>query len=138
MYKRMQLNKTLLVILVIISAAVVLTSADYLSVLVAIAINLVLAGLFWSMTVEVKNTRVSWYFGSGFFRKELSALDIVETSTYQTKWYQGIGIRLLKDGWLYNASVGSALKLTMKSGNNVYLGCPDIERLQKELYKVVK
>ncbi|AHI99373.1 hypothetical protein D024_1171 [Vibrio parahaemolyticus 3259] len=40
---------------------------------------------------------------------------------------------MLKDGWLYNASVGKALKLTLTSGKNVYLGCKDWKGLQNAL-----
>ncbi|EGQ9532186.1 hypothetical protein F3530_23310, partial [Vibrio parahaemolyticus] len=96
-------------------------------------INLVIAVLFYSMTVGLSGNKIYWYFGFGFLRKEVELSDIVQTSLYETKWYQGIGIRMLKDGWLYNASVGKALKLTLTSGKNVYLGCKDWKGLQNAL-----
>ena len=101
--------------------------------MIALSINLVIAVLFYSMTVGVSGNKIYWYFGFGFLRKEVVLSDIVQTSLYETKWHQGIGIRMLKDGWLYNASVGKALKLTLTSGKNVYLGCKDWKGLQKAL-----
>ncbi|HIF5590119.1 hypothetical protein [Vibrio parahaemolyticus] len=85
------------------------------------------------MEIKFTGILVFWYFGIGFLRKEVELSDIVQTSLYETKWYQGIGIRMLKDGWLYNASVGKALKLTLTSGKNVYLGCKDWKGLQNAL-----
>ncbi|ENM8499152.1 hypothetical protein AB8289_004659 [Vibrio parahaemolyticus] len=133
MYKQTEVNKVLLTLLFILSAIIIFTSSHISSAVIALSINLVIAVLFYSMTVGVSGNKIYWYFGFGFLRKEVELSDIVQTSLYETKWYQGIGIRMLKDGWLYNASVGKALKLTLTSGKNVYLGCKDWKSLQHAL-----
>ncbi|HCG8565382.1 hypothetical protein [Vibrio parahaemolyticus] len=133
MYKQTEVNKVLLTILFILSAIIIFTSSHISSAVIALSINLVIAVLFYSMTVGVSGNKIYWYFGFGFLRKEMELSDIVQTSLYETKWYQGIGIRMLKDGWLYNASVGKALQLTLTSGKNVHLGCKDWKGLQHAL-----
>jgi len=133
MYKQTEMNKVLLGILVILSAFILLTSNHLSSAVIALTINLLIAVLFYSMTIGVTENRVYWYFGFGFLRKEVDLSEIIETSPYETKWYQGIGIRMLKDGWLYNASVGKALKLTLANGKHVYLGSKDLEGLKRAL-----
>lgn len=130
MYKQSEVNTALITILLILSAIIVFTSSYIGGALIALSINLVIGTLFYSMTIEVTGNKVSWYFGLGFLRKEVDASSITEISIYETKWYQGTGVRILKDGWMYNASVGKALKLTMSSGKNIYLGCKDVEGLQ--------
>ncbi|MEZ8224688.1 hypothetical protein AB6C43_11675 [Vibrio splendidus] len=126
-----EFNKGLLLILVAISAFIVVTSDNNPGTLIAHAINGLIALLFFSMTIEVKDNVLSWYFG--FWRKNVEVSDITETSFYQSKWYQGIGIRMLSDGWLYNASIGSALKLSLSNGKHVYIGCKDTDGLKLAL-----
>ncbi|WP_210454803.1 hypothetical protein [Vibrio crassostreae] len=128
-----EFNKGLLLILISISAFIVITSDNNPETLIAHAINGLIALLFFSMTIEVKGNVLSWYFGFGFRRKNIEVSDIAETSFYQSKWYQGIGIRMLSDGWLYNASIGSALKLSLSTGKHVYIGCKDTDGLKLAL-----
>ncbi|MEZ8854833.1 hypothetical protein AB6E16_04935 [Vibrio atlanticus] len=126
-------NKGVLLILVSISAFIVITSDNNSGTFIAHAINGLIALLFFSMTIEVKGNALSWYFGFGFWRKNVEVSDITETSFYQSKWYQGIGIRMLSDGWLYNVSIGSALKLSLSNGKHVYIGCKDTDGLNAVL-----
>lgn len=112
MFYNKELNKGLLLILIVLSVFIVFTSNNGFGAFFALSINALIAILFFSMTIELKGDTLTWYFGFGFWRKVVKVSDIVDTSFYQTKWYQGIGIRMLSDGWLYNASTGSAIKLS--------------------------
>ncbi len=133
MFYSKELNKGLLLILGVISAFIVFTSDSSHGALFALSINALIAILFFSMTIELKSDILTWYFGFGFVRKTVKVSDIVDTSFYQTKWYQGIGIRMLSDGWLYNASIGSALKLSLSNGKHVYIGCKETDGLKLAL-----
>ncbi|TCN91380.1 hypothetical protein [Vibrio crassostreae] len=135
MFYSKELNKGLLLILSVISAFIVFTSDSSYGALFALSINALIAILFYSMTIELKNDILTWYFGFGFLRRAVEISDIVDTSFYQTKWYQGIGIRMLSDGWLYNASIGSALKLSLSDGKQFYIGCKNTEDLKRALNK---
>ena len=135
MFYSKELNKGLLLILIMLSVFIVFTSDDGLGALFALSINALIAILFFSMTIELKGDTLTWYFGFGFWRKVVKGSDIVDTSFYQTKWYQGIGIRMLSDGWLYNASTGSAIKLSLSDGKHIYIGCKDAQGLKAALGK---
>ncbi|WP_261885897.1 hypothetical protein [Vibrio pomeroyi] len=135
MFYSKELNKGLLLILIVLSVFIVYTSDSSYGALFALSINALIAILFFSMTIELKSNILTWYFGFGFLRKTVKVSDIVDTSFYQTKWYQGIGIRMLSDGWLYNASIGSALKLSLSDGKQLYIGCKNTEDLKRALNK---
>ena len=89
--------------------------------------------MFFSLTIVIDEQKLRWYFGFGIISKDVELSQIAQTSAYKTKWYQGIGIRMLSDGWLYNASVGQAVKITLADGKNIYLGCKDAGALQQAL-----
>ncbi len=133
MFYSREFNKVLLIILFVVSIFIVFTSDKDYGTLFVLSVNSLIAILFFSMTIEVKRNVLSWYFGFGFWRKKLEVSDIAETSLYQSKWYQGIGIRMLSDGWLYNASVGTALKLNLRNGKHVYVGCKNAAGLKQAL-----
>ena len=135
MFCSKELNKGLLLILIVLSLFIVFTSNNGFGALFALSINALIAIVFFSMTIELKGDTLTWYFGFGFWRKVVKVSDIVDTSFYQTKWYQGIGIRMLSDGWLYNASTGSAIKLILSGGKHIYIGCKDAQGLKAALCK---
>ncbi|MFZ3408586.1 hypothetical protein [Vibrio chagasii] len=135
MFYSKEINRVLLLILIVLSVFIVFTSDDGFGALFALSINALIAILFFSMTIECKGDTLTWYFGFGFWRKVVKVSDIVDTSFYQTKWYQGIGIRMLSDGWLYNASTGSAIKLSLSDGKHIYIGCKDAQGFKVALSK---
>ncbi len=56
----------------------------------AMAILLV---LFSSMTVEITDDELTWYFGPGFWKRAIAIAKIVDAIPMQTKWYWGYGIK---------------------------------------------
>ena len=135
MFYSEELNKGLLLILILFSVFIIFTPHNGFGALFALTINALIAALFFSMTIELKGETLTWFFGFGFWRKVVKVSDIVDMSFYQTKWYHGIGIRMLSDGWLYNASTGSALKLSLSGGKHIYIGCKDAQGLKVALSK---
>ena len=133
MYKQTEINYTLIIILLVISAFIIFSPELANLKLIIISINLLIAVLFFTLTIVINEQKLRWYFGFGIISKQVELSQITDTSEYQTKWYQGIGIRMLSDGWLYNASVGKAVKITLTDGKNIYLGCKDAGALQKAL-----
>ncbi|TMO40150.1 MULTISPECIES: hypothetical protein [unclassified Pseudoalteromonas] len=133
MYKQTEINYSLIIILLVISAFIVLSPELAGLKIIILSINLLITLLFFSLTIVIDKQTLRWYFGFGIISKSVELSQIADTSAYQTKWYQGIGIRMLSDGWLYNASVGKAVKITLTDGKNIYLGCKNVETLQKAL-----
>ena len=133
MYKQTELNYSLIIILLVISAFIIFSPELAGLKIIILSINLLVALLFFSLTIVIDERKLRWYFGFGIISKDVELSQIAQTSAYKTKWYQGIGIRMLSDGWLYNASVGQAVKITLTDGKNIYLGCKDAGALQQAL-----
>ncbi len=133
MYKQTEINYSLIVILLVISAFIILSPELADLKIIILSINLLVTLLFFSLTIVIDEQKLRWYFGFGIISKDVELSQIAQTSAYKTKWYQGIGIRMLNDGWLYNASVGQAVKITLADGKNIYLGCKDAGALQQAL-----
>lgn len=133
MYKQTEINYSLIIILLVISAFIIFSPELADLKIIILSINLLVTLLFFSLTIVIDEQTLRWYFGFGIISKDVELSQIAETSAYKTKWYQGIGIRMLNDGWLYNASVGQAVKITLTDGKNIYLGCKDAGALQQAL-----
>jgi len=133
MYKKTEINYSLIVILLVISTFIIFSPELADLKIIILSINLLVTLLFFSLTIVIDEQKLRWYFGFGVIRKDVELSQIAETSAFKTKWYQGIGIRMLSDGWLYNASVGQAVKITLADGKNIYLGCKNVDALQQVL-----
>ncbi|NRA80211.1 MAG: hypothetical protein HRU18_18575 [Pseudoalteromonas sp.] len=133
MYKQTEISYSLIIILLVISAFIIFSPELADLKIIILSINLLVTLLFFSLTIVIDEQTLRWYFGFGIISKDVELSQIVQTSVYKTKWYQGIGIRMLNDGWLYNASVGQAVKITLTDGKNIYLGCKDAGALQQAL-----
>ena len=133
MYKETEINYSLIIILLVISAFIIFSPELADLKIIILSINLLVTLLFFSLTIVIDEQKLRWYFGFGIISKDVELSQIAETSAYKTKWYQGIGIRMLSDGWLYNASVGQAIKITLADRKNIYLGCKNVDALQQAL-----
>ena len=94
----------------------------------------VLLALFSSMTVEINDDKLSWYFGPRFWKKTVSLAEIEDATPIQTKWYWGYGIKFFgPDRWLYNVSGLEAVEIKLKSGGWIRIGTDDATGLVKSL-----
>lgn len=84
---------------------------------------------FMTLTVVVDETSVSLRFGYGIIRKRIPLADISECVPVQTTWLDGVGIRMVNRGWLYNVSTGGAVALTIGGGRRVLIGTDEPEAL---------
>ncbi|QYK00998.1 hypothetical protein [Shewanella psychrotolerans] len=93
----------------------------------------VLSILFSSLTIKVEGGEVKWFFGPKFWSKSIKISEIESLKKIRTKWYYGLGIRLISTGWLYNVSGLTAVELKLKDGTTVSLGTNDSENLIKAI-----
>lgn len=89
--------------------------------------------LFSSLTVEVTDDVIRWYFGPGFWKKYISRDDITSAVAVRTKLRYGWGIRRIPKGWLYNVSGRQAVALAMGSGQITMIGSDEPEKLVRAL-----
>jgi hypothetical protein len=85
------------------------------------AFLLIVGWLFHSMTVEIGEGTLSWYFGSGLINKRVALSEIVSAVPVKNRSSWGIhwSPRL---GWLYNVSGFDAVLVTLRSGSKFTLG----------------
>lgn len=94
-----------------------------LAVTLAVLIVLVIALLlFCSLSVKVTEADVSLAFGIGVIRKRFALDEVAEAEIVRNRWYYGWGIKILRDGWLYNVSGLDAVELRFENGRRARIG----------------
>jgi hypothetical protein len=101
--------------------------AVVLVVLIAVAI------LFSSLTVEVSDNELRWYFGPGFWSYRLPLDEIETIATVRNHWWNGFGIRVAADFRLYNVSGLDAVELRLRSNEIRRIGTDDPQGLAAAL-----
>lgn len=106
-----------LILLIFIS----LTLHQPQSILHIILILTFITGLlfFYKLTILISDTQVSFKFGIGLFGKSYDLSDIKAVLPVRNSWINGIGIRILANGWLYNVSGFQAIELHFKGRSSV-------------------
>ncbi|MEM7294865.1 MAG: hypothetical protein AAF420_15910, partial [Pseudomonadota bacterium] len=97
------------------------------------AVLLVIAWLFSSLLITVEDGYLRWRFGPGLLRNQASIDDIRAAHRVRLRWYRSWGIRLTRNGWLYNVTGRKAVLITMKSGKTFILGCDEPDNLVRVL-----
>jgi hypothetical protein len=107
------------------------------TVLVPLLIAVLMAvfiALFYSMTIEVTDAELNWYFGPRFWKHRLSLLEIDKATPIRAKWYWGYGIKYFgPKRWLYSVSGLDAVELTLKNGGWFRIGTDDVAGLMQAL-----
>lgn len=82
------------------------------------------------LTVEVSHEALSWRFGwLGWPRWQLALQDIERVEIAKTTGFEGVGIQRTREGWLYNARSGPALRVVLRKGRRLRIGSDEPARL---------
>lgn len=82
------------------------------------------------LTVEVSNAALSWRFGwLGWPRWQVALQEIERVELADTRDTPGVGIRKTREGWLYNARSGPALRVVLRNGRSLRIGSDEPARL---------
>lgn len=93
----------------------------------------VIAILFSTLTVEVDEQELRFYFGPGFWRKRILLHDIEHVEVVRNKVYYGWGIRYTFHGWLYNVSGLDAVELRVSGQGTLRIGTDEPDTLKRAL-----
>jgi hypothetical protein len=102
----------------------------------SIVLMLVLFGaaiLFSSLTVEVSDDELRWYFGPGLWTYRLPLSEIQNVAIVRNHWWNGFGIRMAPGFRLYNVSGLDAVELRIGSGEVRRIGTDDPQGLAQAL-----
>ena len=92
-------------------------------------IAIALAIIFHSLTVEITDNELRWYFGPGLWSYSLALDEISSVAIVRNRWWNGFGIRMAPGFRLYNVSGLDAVELRLKSGEVRRIGTDDPQRL---------
>ena len=115
----------------------VLTGVAPLAV-IGVALMGVFLALFFSLTVEIDATHLTFRFGIGLIRQRIPLAEIVAVKPVRNTWLYGWGIHRTPHGWLYNVSGWEAVEITLATGKRFRLGTDEPQRLARMLQAVTK
>lgn len=93
--------------------------------------------VFCSLTIELSDSFLSWYFGPGLIRKHVATTEIKDAIVTKSRLVHGWGVHFTSKGWLYNVSGFDAVQITLKSGKTFLLGSDEPEQLCSALQRAI-
>ena len=126
-YKHKQWGISLLLVMPVLIAAVLLINhfvapIPPLAVGVIFGILTVVSLLFSSMTIEVNESEITWFFGPGAFKNTLPLEEVAECKKVRNPFWMGYGIHSFGTGWIYNVSGLWGIEIERKDGTLLRLG----------------
>jgi len=95
--------------------------------------------LFYKLSIKLDDKYLIISFGIGLFKKKIKISDIKDVKKIKTKWYTGWGIRIVKNGILYNIQGLYAVELTFKDKKSiVQIGTSFNSNLDREIKRQIK
>lgn len=92
--------------------------------------------LFYKMETFIDKDFIQIFFGIGIIRKKIEIRNIKNLEVVKNRWYYGWGIRLIKNGLLYNIKGFNAIELKFKNRKSIIrIGTQDTEKLKSEIEK---
>ena len=139
-YKHTQIGYLIIIALIIPSLVLffAMTLTEFTQILPIVFITLLIAlALFYSLTVEIDETRLIIKFGFGVINKKFILKNIESCHIVRNPWYYGWGIRITPHGWLYNISGLSAVEIQIK-GKKYRLGTDEPKNLEQAIAQEIK
>ena len=93
------------------------------------AIMIAVSAVFSRLTIRVANGTIHWHFGLGALAHDLPVADVVRGTVVTNPIWSGYGVRLMRNGWLYNVAGRRAVDLELRNGRHVRLGSDEPEAL---------
>ncbi|MBN2134831.1 MAG: hypothetical protein JW737_03800 [Acidobacteria bacterium] len=118
--------------LVLVVVIMLKTEFSLITIIISIALAIFLY-LFHSLTIEINEQDLIFFFGHGFWKKRILIAEIEKAEVVKNRWYYGWGIRLIQNGWLYNVSGLQAVEIQVKNGKTVRIGSDEPERVKEVL-----
>lgn len=80
------------------------------------------------LTVTVDDSSITAAFGWGWPRRRIAWTEVVDARRSRRSWWQGWGIRKIRNGWMYNNAGSDVIELSLRSGRvfNVGTDEPDV------------
>jgi hypothetical protein len=116
-----------------VGAAMAFRAGQWLASVALIVILFGAAIVFSSLTVEVSDSELRWYFGPGLWTYRLPLTTIQHVAVVRNRWWYGYGIRMAPGFRLYNVSGLDAVELRVGTSDVRRIGTDDPEGLAQAL-----
>jgi hypothetical protein len=139
-YRHTQIGWLMLVALVLPAGLIVLflaTTQLWVPLGLVLAVLLVSAALFSTLTVEVDARQLRFRFGPGLIRKRIDLADVRHFAVVRNPWWYGWGIHFTPRGVLYNVSGLGAVELHLDNGKRLRIGTDEPEALCHALEQIL-
>ncbi len=117
----------------LVGAALAWRAGQWTPAIAVIVLVTVIAFLFSSLTVEVDEGELRWYFGPGLWTYRLPLADIRDVGIVRNQWWNGWGIRMAPGFRLYNVSGLDAVELRVGPNDIRRIGTDDPQGLAQAL-----
>lgn len=131
-YRHTQVGWVMVVVTVLVTALPVALVAQSGGTLLALLTGLPIAAIVGNMTTLttwVTGDEIGLRFGLGIHRRRISARSVRSARIARPPALSGIGIRLVRSGWLYNVGPGRVVELDLDGGRTVMIGTDEPEAL---------
>jgi hypothetical protein len=135
-YRHTQRGTLILVVCLSVCLLDILISwrvGQWLPTVLMLVVMALSAILFSSLTVEIAENELRWYFGPGLWTYRLPLIDIADVRIVRNHWWNGWGIRRGAGFRLYNVSGLDAVELRLTSSDVRRIGTDDPEGLAAAL-----
>ncbi|HTO79166.1 MAG TPA: hypothetical protein VMJ31_05250 [Methylocystis sp.] len=103
------------------------------ALLLVVAATIVFGMLFSSLTIEITESELVWFFGPRVLKKRIALSEIASAAPVRNKWWWGFGVHLTPRGWLYNVHGLEAVEIVQKDGKSCRLGTDEPQALASAL-----
>jgi hypothetical protein len=119
-------------------SAAIAWQTELMPMIVTLIVLIAVAIIFYSLTVEVGDGELRWYFGPGLWTYRLPLDEIRSVGIVRNHWWNGFGIRKAPGFSLYNVSGLDAVEITLKSGDIRRIGTDDPQGLAAALTQAAR
>ncbi len=124
-------------VFVVVALVTVEDASRGVSMLAVLPIVIVLAVVVWLSRLEVvvadDRSAVTATFGWGWPKRSIQLADVEAIRAVRNRWWYGLGIRKVPDGWMFNVWGLDAVELRLESGKAFRIGTADPEGLTSAL-----
>ncbi len=120
-------------VLITVVAQRILAEDRVLSAILTIVLYLSGLAMFYSLTVEVSEEKLKFWFGVGIVRKAIALSEIQSTKIVKNPWYYFWGVKLIPGGWFYAIAPGTAVEIEFRDGKIIQLGTDQPKKLNQAI-----
>jgi hypothetical protein len=135
MYQHKQVSYPVVALTLALAAvyAAVAATSGRRQMLIPAAVVILVAAAFRTLAVRVDGGVLRFHFGPGVWRKQFPLAEIAAAERCDSRWWEGVGIRLTGRGVLYDVAVGPAVEVRMRSGKRFRVGTNEPDALLRAL-----